>query len=70
MKTNELNEFLKTVSGHSVCSVFFSGNRSSFALNDNSRLSIPRDSQEGGTEVALLEKKKGAREGLLPLGNQ
>lgn len=46
------------------------GNRSSFGLNDNSRLSIARDSREEGTEVVLLEKKKGGREGLLPLGNQ
>jgi len=31
-------------------------------LNDNSRLSIPRDSQEEEIEVVLLEKKKVERD--------
>lgn len=59
--------FLKQFS-NTRFALFFFFYRSSFGPNDNSRLSIPRNSQEEGTEVTLLEKKKGRREGLLPPG--
>lgn len=72
LRTNESNDFFLNSFRTLGLLCFFGGgvgNRSSFGLNDNS-LSIARDSREEGTEVALLEKKKGGREGLLPLGNQ
>jgi len=53
--------FLKTVFEQSVCSVFFSfyflWKSMKHCLNDNSRFSIARDSQEK-TEVALLKEER------------